>query len=287
MIRYLSALLFACAAPALAQTPPESPLPPADEVLNTDVTTIGLGVGMIPDYEGSDDYRIIPAAAIRTKIGNVSLTTRGLYLYADLIKAKSGNIDFDLGPIAGLRMNRSGKIKDDVVDLLPERNKAIEVGGFAGVSFSGLTNPYDRLSLRLDAVRDVGKAHRSTVITPTIDFSTPLSRTLYVGASLSADFVSNKFADYYFSITPAEALATGGILTGPRIGAFDADGGMKSWKIGLLANQSISGDLLKGWSIFGLANHSRLVGDFKRSPIVRDRGSAKQWMAAVGLAYTF
>ena len=287
MIRYLPALLLACAAPALAQTPPEAPLPPADEVLNTDVTTIGLGAGMVPDYEGSDDYRIIPAAAIRTKIGNVSISTRGLYLYADLIDAKSGNMDFDLGPIAGLRMNRSGKIKDDVVDLLPERNKAIEVGGFAGVGFSGLTNPYDRLSLRLDAVRDVGKAHRSTVVTPTIDFSTPLSRTTYVGASLSADFVSNKFADYYFSITPAEALGTGGILTGPRIGAFDADGGMKNWKIGLLANQSISGDLLKGWSIFGLANHSRLVGDFKRSPIVRDRGSASQWMAAVGLAYTF
>lgn len=287
MIRYLPALLLACSTPALAQTAPESPLPPADEVLNTDVTTIGFGAGMVADYEGSNDYRLIPAAALRTKIGNVSLSTRGLYLYADVIDGKSGNMDFDLGPIIGLRMNRSGKIKDDVVDLLPERNKAIEVGGFAGIGFSGLTNPYDRLSLRLDAVRDVGKAHRSTVITPTIDFSTPLSRTLYVGASLSADFVSNRFADYYFSITPAEALATGGLLTGPRIGAFDADGGMKNWKIGLLANQSISGDLLKGWSIFALANHSRLVGDFKRSPIVRDRGSASQWMGAVGLAYTF
>ena len=27
--------------------------------------------------------------------------------------------------------------------LLPERNMAIEVGGFAGVTSTGLTNPYD------------------------------------------------------------------------------------------------------------------------------------------------
>ncbi|MEO5774552.1 MAG: MipA/OmpV family protein [Sphingomicrobium sp.] len=279
MIRYIPALLLACSTSALAQTAPETPLPPADEVLNANVTTIGGGIGMTPDYEGSNDYRIIPAAAIRTRIGNVGITTRGLYVYADLINT-GGKVDFDLGPIAGLRMNRSGKIKDDVVDLLPERNKAIEVGGFAGVSFHQLTNPYDTLSIRLDAVHDVGKAHKSTVVTPTIDFATPLSRSIYVGASLSADFVSNRFADYYFSISPADTLASG-------LPTFDAGGGMKSWKVGALANYSLSGNLLKGWSIFALANHSQLLGDFKRSPIVRDRGSASQWMGALGLAYTF
>jgi outer membrane protein len=280
MIRNLPALLlFACSTPVLAQTAPETPLPPADEALNADVTTIGVGAGMVPDYEGSNDYRLIPAAALRTKVGNVSISTRGLYVYADLINTK-GKVDFDLGPIAGLRMNRSGKIKDDIVDLLPERNKAIEVGGFAGVSFHQLTNPYDTLSFRLDAVHDVGKAHRSTVLTPTVDFSTPLSRSLYVGASLSADFVSSKFADYYFSITPTDTLASG-------LSTFNAGGGMKNWKVGALANYSLSGNLLKGWSIFALANRSQLVGDFKRSPIVRDRGSASQWMGAIGLAYTF
>ena len=32
---------------------------------------------------------------------------------------------------------------------------------------------------------------------------------------------------------------------------------------------------------------ARLLGDFKRSPIVADRGSASQWFAAIGLGYTF
>jgi outer membrane scaffolding protein for murein synthesis (MipA/OmpV family) len=36
-----------------------------------------------------------------------------------------------------------------------------------------------------------------------------------------------------------------------------------------------------------MGQYSRLVGDFKRSPIVAMRGSASQWLGAVGLAYTW
>jgi outer membrane scaffolding protein for murein synthesis (MipA/OmpV family) len=103
-----------------------------------------------------------------------------------------------------------------------------------------------------------------------------------VGASLGAEFVGNKYADYYFSISPADSFATGGVLS-----PFNADGGMKNWKAGLLLNQSLSGDLLHGFSIFGAGQYSRLVGDFKRSPIVSQRGSANQWIGALGLAYTW
>ena len=190
---------------------------------DADGFTIGLGAGFVPDYEGSDDYRIIPGGAIRGKVGNISFSTRGLYLYVDVVSG--GDVDFDLGPIAGVRLNRSSKIKDDFVDRLPELDSAFEVGGFAGVSFHGLTNPYDTLAVRLDAVKDMGSAHESTVITPNLEFSTPLSPTFFIGASLSADFVSNKFADYYYSITPVDALVSG-------LAPFDAEGGMKNWKIG-------------------------------------------------------
>ena len=245
-----------------------------------DTFTLGVGGAYIPDYEGSNDYRLIPAAALRGRVSGISFFTRATYLYVDVVPRGSGKLDFDLGPIAGVRLNRTGKIKDDFVDRLPDRKKAIEVGGFAGVTFHGLTNPYDALSFRLDAVKDVGHAHRSTVITPTLDFGTPLSRKFYVGLSASADFVGNGYADYYYSITPAEALASG-------LRPYNAGGGMKDWKLGLLANQSITGDLTHGLSLFGTGSYSRLVGDFKRSPIVADRGSATQWLAALGLAYTW
>ena len=206
--------------------------------------------------------------------------TRATYLYVDVIPRGEGKLEFDLGPIAGVRLNRTGKIKDDFVDRLPERKTAFEVGGFAGVTYHGLTNPYDALSFRLDVVKDMGNAHESTIFTPTLDFGTPLSRRTYVGASLSAEWAGGGYADYYYSISAADALASG-------LAPYDADGGFKSWRLGLLINQSITGDLLGGLSAFGTGSYSRLSGDFKDSPIVDDRGRAGRWLAAGGLAYTF
>jgi outer membrane protein len=283
-MRFSCLALAACSigAPALAQSPPVTQsLPSADELANRDTVTVGVGAAVVPDYEGSDDYRIIPAGAVRGKLGGISFSTNGTYLYVDVVPS-SGKLDFDAGPIVGARYGSRRHIKDDVVELLPKRHTAIEVGAFGGISFHGLTNPYDTLSVRLDVLHDIGSAHKSTTFSPNLSFSTPLSRTTYVSASAGAEFVSNKFADYYFSNAEVDSLS-GGVL----LPAFDADGGMKNWKASLLLNQSISGDLLHGFSIFGLGQYSRLVGDFKRSPIVSQRGSPNQWIGALGIAYTW
>lgn len=277
-----AALAVTIASPLFAQTQPTAgALPTPEEVANKDIVTVAVGGAVTPDYEGSDDYRVIPAAAIRGKISGISFTTRGSYLYVDVIPG-SGHVTFDAGPILGARFNSRRHIHDDVVKLLPRRKTAWEVGGFAGISLHGLTNPYDTLGFRVDVLHDIGSAHKSTTFSPNLEFSTPLSTRTYASASVGAEFVSNRFADYYYSISPADSLATGGQLP-----AFNAGGGMKNWKAGLLVNQSITGDLLHGLSIFGLGQYSRLVGDFKRSPIVSQRGSANQWLGAAGLAYTW
>jgi outer membrane scaffolding protein for murein synthesis (MipA/OmpV family) len=280
---YCVALAACLASPAVAQSAPDAQTPSPADVANKDRVTIGVGGALIPDYEGANEYRLIPAAAIRGQLNGISFSTQGTYLYVDVIPRGSGKLEFDFGPIAGARMNRTKHhVKDDIVDLLPRRKTAIEVGGFAGISYHGLTNPYDTLSLHLDVVHDVANAHKSTTFSPAVDFATPLSRTTYLSASLNAEFVGNKYADYYFTITPADSLATGGALP-----VFNAGGGIKDWKASLLLNQSLSGDLTHGLSIFGTGSYSRLLGDFKRSPIVSERGSASQWIGAVGLAYTF
>jgi outer membrane scaffolding protein for murein synthesis (MipA/OmpV family) len=281
MIRNLPLLAaIGLATSALAQTGPAAPaLPSAQEVADKDTLTFAGGVGYRPDYEGSDDYHLIPAAAVRGKYHGISFSTRATYLYVDFIK-DSPKFGFDFGPIAGVRTNKRRHIHDDVVELLPKTKRAFEVGGFAGVSFHGLTNPYDTLALRLDVLHDVGSAHKSTTFSPNLEFSTPLSTRTYASASVGAEFVSNKYADYYYSISPAGSLASG-------LPVFNAGGGMKNWKASLLLNQSITGNLLHGLSIFGTTQYSRLVGDFEKAPIVSDRGSASQWLVAGGLAYTW
>ena len=283
MRRFVCLALIACCAssPALAQDQPAAgQLPSPEEISKRDTVTVGVGGAFVPDYEGSDDYRLIPAGAIRGQVSGISFSTRGTYLYVDVVPRSGGKLDFNAGPIAGVRINQRRHIHDDVVELLPKTKTAFEVGGFAGVSLHGLTNPYDTLAFRVDVLHDIGSAHKSTVFSPNLDFSTPLSRTTYASLSTGLEFVSNKFADYYYSISPAASVASG-------LPAFDADGGLKNWKAGLLLNQSITGDLLHGFSVFGVGQYSRLVGDFKRSPIVSQRGSASQWIGALGVAYTW
>jgi len=268
--------------PSFAQPGPTgSPMPSAEDVANRDTVTLAGGVATVPDYVGSDNYRLIPAVAIRGKVSGFSFTSRGTYLYFDAVPHRGADkIDFNVGPIAGVRFNRTSHVKDPVVNLLPRLNRAIELGGFAGVSFHGLVDPYDTLGFRLDVLHDIGNAHKSTVFSPNLEFSTPLSRRTYASANVGAEFVNNRFADYYFSISPDDALRSG-------LPVYNAGGGMKDWKAGLLVNQSITGDLLGGLSVFGTAQYTRLVGDFRRSPIVSQRGSPSQWLAAAGLAYTW
>jgi len=265
------------ATPALAQTRTGELPDPNDQ---SDTFSIGAGAGIYPDYEGSDDYEFIPVAGLRGRWNGYNFYTRGTYLYVDFIRRGDGPVEFDFGPIVGARPYRTGKVDDDAVDALPELDTAFEVGGYAGITYHGLTNPYDALSFHVDVTTDVSDAHGSTLITPTIDFGTPLSTTTYVGVSASAEWAGDGYADYYYSIDPAGSLASG-------LPVFEADGGFKHWRLSLFANQAISGDLLGGWSIFGVGLYTKLSGDFADSPIVDDRGSSSQWFGALGVAYTF
>lgn len=279
MFRTVSAAILLCAStPLLAQASDGAELPDPNDRSNT--YTIAAGVGSTADYEGSDEQRLIPAIAIRGRVGGMSFWTAGTALYVDVIGRPASGLDLDLGPILGVRLNRTGDVKDAAVDKLPELDAAIEVGAFMGVSWHGLTNPYDSLSLRVDVVNDVGGAHDSSLITPSLSFGSPLSRSTYVNASLSAEWAGGGYADYYYSITPAEGLVAG-------LPAYDADGGFKHWGLSLMGIQAVTGDLTGGIGVFALGSYKRLSGDFKDSPIVDLRGRASQWMGALGLTYTW
>ena len=145
-MRYLAGVALAASclgSPAFAQSmPPGGDLPSPAELANKDTITVGLGAGIVPDYDGSDDYRIIPAGAVRGKVKGISFSTRGTLSLRGR-RSRRRRVRHRRGPHCGRPANRRGNIKDDIVDLLPERNMAVELGGFAGISFKGLTNPYD------------------------------------------------------------------------------------------------------------------------------------------------
>jgi outer membrane scaffolding protein for murein synthesis (MipA/OmpV family) len=248
-----------------------------------DWITVGIGAGVRPRYEGSDDYTLFPLPLAQGSIGGIDFGARGPGLYADLIADSDSDnaVKFVAGPLFRVRLDRNGNIKDPVVRLLGKEDVAIEVGATLGVSFAKLINPFDSLAFSTDIQWDVAGAHKGRLISPSISYSTPLSTAIFTSLSLSATHVDGNYADTYFSIDPVGSAASG-------LPQFDADGGWKIYGASLLGGVDLSGDARDGgWGVFGLVMYSRLTGDAKRSPVTSLRGDADQWFLAGGISYTF
>jgi outer membrane scaffolding protein for murein synthesis (MipA/OmpV family) len=263
------------AAPAFAQDQ-------GDYLSQPNSLTVGIGGAYVPSYEGSDDYELTPAAIVFGKVAGFGFATRGTTLTVDLIRDRSdAPVSVDFGPAANIRFDRSSRIKDPVVRALGKIDRAIEVGAYGGIAKNGVFHQYDSLGVRLTWLKDVSDTHGSTIVTPSVDYTTPLSpRTLAV-LSVSADHVGGGYARTYFSVTPAGSSLSG-------LPVYAADGGWKNVRGSLFLGQTLTGDLRHpGLSLFAGASYSRLLGDFARSPIVSIRGSRHQYLATLGLAYSF
>ena len=265
------AALAAFPAPALAQGGP----PPAE-----DTVTVGLGVGVTTSYDGADEYKAIPGGALQGTISGHDFRLTGLQIFVDAIPNDlSRRIDIELGPVAGVRLNRNGEVQDDQVAALGELGTAVELGARGSVGLRGVMDRTDSLALTVTAVWDVADAHGSHVISPAVEYSALIGRSTFARAAITADFVGGDYADYYFGVTPAGSQASG-------LRIWDPDGGLESIGTNVLLTHSLSGQR-KGWALFGIASYSRLQGDMADSPLVRDVGSRDQFFGSVGIGYTF
>ncbi|MDG5489448.1 MipA/OmpV family protein [Sphingomonas sp. BGYR3] len=273
--------LILSAAPALAQ---EGGAGAPDLDPNRDTLSIGTGIITVPSYEGSDENIVIPEFVLRGQVSRFSFFSRGPMLFVDAIRDQGNpnGIDIGAGPTLGLRLDRTTLIKDPQVEALGKLKTAVELGGWVGVTKTGvITSDYDILSARVSVSTDVAGSHGSYIVTPTIEYGTPLSTKNFVGISVLADYVGKGYGDYYFDISQAGAAASG---LSPY---SQAGSGWKRWGVNALAVQSLTGDLTGGLSLVGVVGRYQMLGDFKRSPIVAEAGKADQWIAGLGLTYTF
>jgi outer membrane scaffolding protein for murein synthesis (MipA/OmpV family) len=260
-----------------AQTPTRE-----GSALDGNYLTIGAGAAFVPSYDGSDDYVITPVPLVQGSLLGVAISPRPGGVALDLIDdGDRPGVHFSAGPAFRLRSNRTGDVKDEVVALLPERETAIEVGPSVGLSVPGVLHGFDSLSFTVDARWDVAGAHEGMTVSPSVSYTTPLSMGTVAILGLSAEYADDSFADYYYSITPADSLASG-------LPVFDADGGFRSAGATLLVGQDLNGNVLDGGlSLFAIGGYSRLLGDAAETPITSQRGSRDQWLGGLGLGYTF
>jgi outer membrane protein len=88
--------------------------------------------------------------------------------------------------------------------------------------------------------------------------------------------VSGSYQDAYFTVTPAESIASG-------LPAYRAGAGVNS--LGLAGFTSYKFN--PQWEVTGYVRYDRLIGDAADSPITRRTGSPNQWTIGAILGYSF
>lgn len=281
------------AGPLAAQDPgndlrlPESPTPPSEAprtIFDGDWMTLGAGAAYSSSYDGSDDYILSPLPFLQGRLGGVAINPRPTGVALDFIPDGDSKVNFALGVAARLNRNRVVQIEDEVVSAYGKLDTAIEVGPTAGVSFSGMLNPYDSLSVGTDVLWDVAGAHEGMTVSPSITYFTPVSRGMAVSLSLSARHVDDDYAAYYYSVPVAPPT----VAVADRLPVFAAEGGFDKAGANLLFGYDFDGDLTNGGLAgFVLGGYSRMLGDAADTPFTSIRGSADQWFIGAGVGYTF
>ena len=264
---------------------PPAGMPPFKPVFDETWATIGIGAGLVPSYSGSDDYVAFPLPLIVGRVGGVGISPNGPGFNLDLLSQKPARgpaeTSFSFGPSFRFRNDRANRIEDPVVELASELDVAIEVGVNGGVSFPGVFTRGDRLGLSTQVRWDILGAHDGMLIEPGVSYFTPLGRGAALQLGINASFVDDDFADYYYTVTPADAAATG-------LPQFTADGGLNSLGTLAILTLDLDGNLLNGgFNLYGVGGYSRLVGDAADTPFTSVRGSASQFIGGIGVGYTF
>ncbi len=293
MLRHFAAVSAAAAcafgSPALAQeTQVEEPIPagPPETVFDGDFLSVGVGVGYNASYSGSDDYNVNILPIVQASVWGIDINPRPAGIAIDLVPDPDEGVAFSAGPMVRLRADRADveDINDDIVAAYGELDRAVELGASVGVKFPKVLHPFDSLSFNVDAAWDVAGAHGGMFWSPSVTYFSPLSRATAASLSLSASFIDDDFADYYYTVPATNSvLPDTDLLPG-----FQAEGGMQSYGINLLLAHDLSGDVTDGGlSLVGIGGWSKLVNDAADTPFTSIRGNNDQYFIALGVGYTF
>ncbi|MEM7701423.1 MAG: MipA/OmpV family protein [Pseudomonadota bacterium] len=259
---------------------------PAPKIVFDDTwATIGIGAGLVPSYGGSDDYIFFPLPLVAGRVGGIGISPNGPGFALDLASPAPAfgaqKTRFFGGPAFRVRNDRAQQIQDDVVELAEDLDWAVEVGAQAGVSFPGVFNPLDTVTLTTQVRWDIAGAHDGMLIEPSVGYTRPFGPGVRFQTNLGLQFADDSFADYYYTVTPAQSAATG-------LPLFTADGGLNNISSTTTLAFDLDGNGLNGGlSVFTVLGYTRFVGDAADTPFTSIRGDADNFIVGAGIAYTF
>ncbi|WP_237154824.1 MipA/OmpV family protein [Oryzibacter oryziterrae] len=219
---------------------------------------VGAAALMLPEYEGSDKFKVMPFPLVSASFGErVFLDPTGLRL--------------DLYQDGGLRVGLKGGYdigrQEGDSDYLKGLGD-IDAGGILGGVVSYESGPF---KVYAEVDKTIGG---SDGLTGTLGAAASHRYEQFIfSADVSATMADDKYMAAYYGVNAIQSGRSG-------LAEYDAKGGLKRTDLKVSVTYMVN----ENWSVTGAAGAGLLMGDAKDSPIVKDD---IQPFAMLGLAYRF
>jgi outer membrane protein len=204
--------------------------------------TAGLGAGMAPDYEGSNDMTAVPMLLLSGNYNSGQyFTLMGTNFKWNVIP----NERFSFGPALNYRKARDGAGYNNVYKI-KDVNAAYEIGAF------GRLNIYNCL-LELEYLTDVSNTHDGWVVIASAGYKWVANEVLTITPGVFSTYASDDYMKTYFGVIDNGKYVENGIKD---VGA----------------NIIVHYTPREKWGLMGVMSYSTFVNDSdaKRSPVVED-----------------
>lgn len=232
----------------------------------------GLGIGVYPDYLGSDDGAVGVAPLARLSLGG----ERFVRVIVNEIRVNLlDDPNWRLGPVGLWRFGRDD-VDDKVVRKVHEIDQSFSLGLFGGYVWRDATEARRQVGVGGWALGDVTGAYDGWTAGLNAYAMQPVAPQVTLAGGAAFTYGSGNYMDEYFGVTPLDSIASG-------LPVYSAGAGMRDvrgWGTAIY-------HLTPQWHLGAGVMYSRLVGDAADSPLVDDRGSRNQWVYGVGALYAW
>lgn len=235
---------------------------------------IGVGVGMVPDYMGSDDYTAGVAPMARYQFDG---TDRFILLMANELDVNlMNNSSWRAGPVLNYSFGRDN-VEDDVVDRMDTLDGFLEYGAFLQYRSVDAQNPRNRWSVGVTGLFNSESDNEGYRVRLAAQYFHQLSTAVDFNMGAGLWYADSDWNNYMFGVNPSNVGSSG-------LPFYSPDGGMNQYFV----NAGAIFYLSKSWALGAGLRYSNIAGDAGDSPLVggkNGRGDQDQWIAGLGLTY--
>ena len=228
--------------------------------------TIGAEGRMLPTFEGSDRYTVLPFPVFDLRRAGTPPTFHSPYDGFGFGVLDTGQ--FRIGPTFKVRLPRNESDDSDLKGL-GDVSWALEAGVFADY----WVMPWLRTRAEL---RQGFGGHHGIVADLTADAVIPIAPRWTLSGGPRLTLATTAATTPYFSVTPEQSFASG-------LPVYNATGGVHSYGVGAQARYQWSPQ----WATYVFAEYERLADSAADSPIVTQLGSPNQLQVGLGVTYSF